>query len=165
MNQKIEKNLYVDIGIDDRARKKVAEILQAILADEYILYTETRNYHWNVTGDRFNDLHKFFESQYTELSTIIDDVAERIRSIGERPDGTLTAFLKTGRVQENLTNDIDSDTMILRLLSGHQSLIRNLRTDLVACLEKYGDAGTNNFLTDLMEKHEKMAWMLRSFLN
>ena len=165
MNQKIEKNLYVDIGIDDRARKKVAEILQAILADEYILYTETRNYHWNVTGDRFNDLHKFFESQYTELSTIIDDIAERIRSIGERPDGTLTAFLKTGRVQENLTNDIDSDTMILRLLSGHQSLIRNLRTDLVACLEKYGDAGTNNFLTDLMEKHEKMAWMLRSFLN
>ena len=165
MNQKIEKNLYVDIGIDDRARKKVAEILQAILADEYILYTETRNYHWNVTGDRFNDLHKFFESQYTELSTIIDDVAERIRSIGERPDGTLTAFLKTGRIQENLTNDIDSDTMILRLLSGHQSLIRNLRTDLVACLEKYGDAGTNNFLTDLMEKHEKMAWMLRSFLN
>ena len=165
MNQKIEKNLYVDIGIDDRARKKVAEILQAILADEYILYTETRNYHWNVTGDRFNDLHKFFESQYTELSTVIDDVAERIRSIGERPDGTLTAFLKTGRVQENLTNDIDSDTMILRLLSGHQSLIRNLRTDLVACLEKYGDAGTNNFLTDLMEKHEKMAWMLRSFLN
>ena len=165
MNQKIEKNLYVDIGIDDRARKKVAEILQAILADEYILYTETRNYHWNVTGDRFNDLHKFFESQYTELSTIIDDVAERIRSIGERPDGTLTAFLKTGRVQENLTNDIDSDTMILRLLSGHQSLIRNLRTDLVACLEKYGDAGTNNFLTDLMEKHEKMSWMLRSFLN
>ena len=165
MNQKIEKNLYVDIGIDDRARKKVAEILQAILADEYILYTETRNYHWNVTGDRFNDLHKFFETQYTELSTIIDDVAERIRSIGERPDGTLTAFLKTGRIQENLTNDIDSDTMILRLLSGHQSLIRNLRTDLVACLEKYGDAGTNNFLTDLMEKHEKMAWMLRSFLN
>ncbi|MCL5782642.1 MAG: DNA starvation/stationary phase protection protein [Candidatus Thermoplasmatota archaeon] len=165
MNQKIEKNLYVDIGIDDRARKKIAEILQAILADEYILYTETRNYHWNVTGDRFNDLHKFFESQYTELSTIIDDVAERIRSIGERPDGTLTAFLKTGRVQENLTNDIDSDTMILRLLSGHQSLIRNLRTDLIACLEKYGDAGTNNFLTDLMEKHEKMAWMLRSFLN
>ncbi len=107
----------------------------------------------------------YFESQYTELSTIIDDVAERIRSIGERPDGTLTAFLKTGRVQENLTNDIDSDTMILRLLSGHQSLIRNLRTDLIACLEKYGDAGTNNFLTDLMEKHEKMAWMLRSFLN
>ncbi len=165
MNQKIEKNHNVDIGIAESDRKKVAEILQTILGDEYIIYTKTRNYHWNVTGDRFYDLHKFFESQYEELNTIIDDVAERIRSIGERPDGTMTGFLKTGRIRENSVNDIDSGAMILELLADHESIIRTLRTDLVECLEKYGDAGTNNFLTDLLEKHEKMAWMLRSFIS
>ena len=66
-----------NIGLSDKEREGVVEILNTLLSDEYVLYTKTRNYHWNVVGPQFNDLHKFFESQYEALNEVIDDVAER----------------------------------------------------------------------------------------
>jgi starvation-inducible DNA-binding protein len=152
-----------NIGIRDNDRQSVIAILNTLLADEYVLYTKTRNYHWNVTGPQFNDLHKFFEEQYTELSQFVDDIAERARSLGGWALGTLKEFSQQARLSEHPGQYPKAREMIANLLADHETIVRQLRTDLEAA-EKHHDMGTNDFLTGLMEKHEKMAWMLRAFL-
>ncbi len=156
--------MRTDIGISEQNRQKVAGILNELLADEYLLYTKTRNYHWNVTGPNFSELHKFFESQYEALDEIIDDTAERARSLGEKSLGTLGEFLKHARLKEFPGDIPEAKKMLTNLLDDHEEIINLLREDLVSCTEKYKDAGSGDFLTGLMEKHEKMAWMLRAFL-
>lgn len=153
-----------NIGIKDSDRASVVEILNRILSDEYILYTKTRKFHWNVTGPRFHDLHKFFGSLYEELDDIIDDVAERARSLGGPAFGALSEFAKNTRLSETPGKNPNEDGMLKDLLGDHEAIIRTLREDLVKVGEKYRDAGTNDFLTGLMEKHEKTAWFIRAFI-
>ena len=153
-----------NLGIADKRREGVARILNALLSDEYLLYTKTRNYHWNVTGPQFNDLHKFFEAQYEELDAIVDEVAERARSLGGMALGSLTEFTQEARLKEHPGQYPDARTMLSNLLADHETLIRTLRVDLGTCADRHKDMGTSDFLTGLMERHEKMAWMLRSFL-
>jgi starvation-inducible DNA-binding protein len=153
-----------NVGLSDQERESVVQLLNTLLADEYLLYTKTRNYHWNVSGLQFNDLHKFFESQYGALNEIVDQVAERARAVGGRAVGALVEFLKNSRLKEQPGQYPEAGEMISRLLADHESIIRALRSDLTLSAEKYHDAGTSDFLTGLMEQHEKMAWMLRSFL-
>jgi starvation-inducible DNA-binding protein len=155
--------MKVNIGISDKNRKCVAEILNQLLADEYVLYTKTRNYHWNVTGSDFSELHKFFESQYEELDDIIDEVAERARSLGGVSFGSLGEFLKHTKLKESSGSLLGAQKMIAHLLTDHEVVISCLRENL-ACTDECGDLGTSDFLTGLMEQHEKMAWMLRSYL-
>jgi starvation-inducible DNA-binding protein len=156
--------MHPNIGLSEERREGVVTILNTLLADEYLLYTKTRHYHWNVVGPQFNDLHKFFEAQYNELNEIVDDVAERARSLGGHALGTMMEFLKHTRLEEQSGHYPDARTMIADLLADHEALICHLRVDLETCVERYQDAGTNDFLTGLMEQHEKMAWMLRAFL-
>ena len=151
------------IGLDDGSVEKITGILNATLADEYLLLTKTKNYHWNVVDPRFNDLHKFFDEQYGQISEIVDEVAERVRSIGGKTIATMTEFLQITRLKENPSEYPNANTMLENLLNDHETIIRQLRKDLETC-EQLGDAGTTDFLTGIMEKHEKMAWMLRSFL-
>ncbi len=151
-----------EIGLNNQQREGVCTILNALLADEFVLYTKTRNFHWNVKGPHFNDLHKFFEGQYDELADVVDDVAERIRSLGRAAPGSLAEFSKLARLREETGRELPGDEAAASLLKDHEALVRQLRTDLVTCQEKFGDAGTSDFLTGLMEQHEKMAWMLRA---
>ena len=153
-----------NIGIPDKDRASVVKILNALLADEYVLYTKTRNYHWNVVGRQFNDLHKFFAGQYEELDDFIDDVAERARTLGGHSVATLAEFQEATRLKEHPGQYPGADEMLDNLLTDHETIIRELRADGDAAASKYHDAGTNDFLIGLMEKHEKMAWMLRAFL-
>ena len=153
-----------NLGLTEHDGQEVVRILNTLLADEYVLYTRTRNYHWNVVGPQFNDLHKFFERQYEELNDIVDDVAERARTLGGKALGTLVEFTKTTRLRERAGEYPDARGMIGDLLADHESIVKQLRADLVTAMDKHGDAGTSDFLTGLMEKHEKMAWMLRAFL-
>ena len=155
--------METNIGISSENSKNISDILNRLVSDEYILYTKTRNYHWNVIGMQFNDLHKFFESQYEEIDVIIDDVAERNRALGGKAKATLTEFIGNSRLKEQPDTYPEPKTMLRNLLDDHESVIRALRQDLETCA-KLGDAGTSDFLTGLMEKHEKMAWMLRAFL-
>ena len=152
-----------NIAINDTQRAAVVEILDTLLADEYLLYTKTRNYHWNVVDPQFNDLHKFFEAQYEEIDDMIDEVAERARALGGQALGTLAELVKRARLKETPGRYPDANGMLADLLADHEALIRHLRTDAEAVMDKHGDAGTNDFLVGLMEKHEKMAWMLRAF--
>lgn len=156
--------MRTDIGISDKNRQGVVAILNNLLADEYLLYTKTRNCHWNVTGPHFDHLHKFFETQYDALDGFVDDVAERVRSLGGRPLATLAEFVKAARLKEYPRLYPEAKKMVLALLEDHEEIINYLREDLVSCVEKFEDAGTSDFLTGLMEAHEKMAWMLRASL-
>jgi starvation-inducible DNA-binding protein len=153
------------IGLKDEQRKGVLKILGTLLADEFVLSTKTRNYHWNVEGPQFNDLHKFFDAQYEALDEVVDEVAERARSLGGMSVATLAEFIRLTRLKEQPGQFPDARTMLANLLADHEALIRTLRQDLQAAMDRYKDAGTSDFLTGLMERHEKMAWMLRAFLN
>lgn len=156
--------MKTNIGLSGESREAVVKILNTVLSDEYVLYTKTRNFHWNVTGPNFHDLHKFLEAQYEELNDVVDDVAERARSIGGVSFGSLAEFAKHTRLKEQAGKTMPAKAMLTELLQDHEALIRHLRVDLEACGDKYEDMGTNDFLTGLMEKHEKMAWMLRATL-
>jgi len=154
-----------NIGIADKDRVSVVKILNALLADEYVVYTKTRNYHWNVVGPQFNDLHKFFAEQYAELNDIVDDVAERARTLGGHTVATLVEFQDAARLKEHPGQYPAAVEMLENLVADHEAIVRQLRADADATADKYHDTGTNDFLVGLMEKHEKMAWMLRSFLD
>jgi starvation-inducible DNA-binding protein len=160
-----ESKKDINIGLSKESRQGVIEILNRNLCDEYILYTKTRNYHWNVVGPHFNDRHKFLQEQYEILDEIIDEIAERVRTINGRSLGSLSEFLEYGRVKENPGQYQDDMTMISNLLADHEQIIRNLRTEVDKCDKEYHDMGTNDFLIGVMEKHEKMAWMLRAHLD
>ncbi len=157
--------MKVNIGIDTKKREGVVRLLNTLLSDEYVLYTKTRNFHWNVIGPQFNDLHKFFEAQYEALNDVVDQVAERARALGGNSLGTLKEFLGQTRLKEAPGKYSDAKTMLAELLADHEAVIQSLRQDLETCSSQYQDQGTMDFLTGLMEEHEKMAWMLRSFLD
>jgi starvation-inducible DNA-binding protein len=154
----------IEIGLTQKDRDGITRILNVLLSDEYVLYTKTRKYHWNVVGMTFMDLHKFFEAQYEELDGFVDDIAERNRSIGGTAFGTMKEFLDNTRLKENPGRNPEAEAMIAVLLADHERIIQSLRADLETVQAKYHDVGTCDFLTGLMEKHEKMAWMLRAYL-
>lgn len=150
-----------NIGLAEKGRKEVGRLLNILLADEVALYLKTRNFHWNVTGPHFHDLHKFFESQYEALDEILDEVAERVRSLGHPAFGSLREFGEHARNKEQAGAELTAKAMVGQLLSDHEAVIRRLRVDAETA-NKFGDAGTNDFLVGLIEEHEKMAWMLRA---
>jgi starvation-inducible DNA-binding protein len=153
-----------NIGLSDANREGVVNLLTPLLADEYVLYTKTRNYHWNVVGPHFAALHKVFEAQYDALEGFVDEIAERIRQLGAPSPGTMAEFTAAARLRERPGEYPDARGMIAALVADHEAVIRALRADLATAQEKFGDAGTGDFLTGLMEKHEKMAWLLRANL-
>jgi len=156
--------MKTNIGLNDEARLEVGSMLNLLLADEYVLYVTTRDYHWNVTGPEFPSLHKQFEGQYEQIAQWIDDVAERARAIGAGARGNLADLVKAARLSADPGIDLPAEHMLSELLALHEELIVQLRADSEACTDRFKDAGTADFLTGLMEQHEKAAWMLRAQL-
>ena len=156
--------MNTEIGITDKNRKAVATELAKSLADEFLLYTKTRNAHWNVEGEDFHSMHLFFESQYEALDETMDSVAERIRQLGHYSPATLREFLELTRLTEKSRAKNDSQGFIAELLADHESIIISLREKINRFANDFKDAGTSDFITGLMEEHEKMAWMLRAHL-
>jgi starvation-inducible DNA-binding protein len=153
------------LGIMDKNRQAVANELSIILADEYVLYTKTKNAHWNIEGEDFFDKHQFFETQFNELDEIVDNVAERIRSLGHYAEATLKSFLALTHLSEVREDRTSSQSYIEGLLADHETIIVHLIKNIQHFSNEYHDLGTSDFITGLMEKHEKMAWFLRSHLN
>ncbi len=156
--------MKTNIGITDKSRKDIAGILAKLLADEYVLYTKSRNAHWNVTGPDFHAMHKFFEEQYDQIEESIDEIAERIRALGHAAPGSLAEMSQLTRLKEMPGTSHGSGKFAAALLADHEQIIRQLRDDAPKCA-KLGDDGSNDFLVGLMEEHEKMAWMLRASLS
>lgn len=157
--------MTIQTGISDQNRQAVAAELSKLLADEFLLYTKTRNAHWNVEGPDFHAMHVFFENQYEQLDEIMDDVAERIRALGHYAPATLKSYLALTHLTEASREKNDSRGFVSELLTDHEQIIMHLRENINHFAADYHDAGTSDFITGLMETHEKMAWMLRAHLH
>ena len=153
------------IGLSEKKLSTVTDLLSTILADQVTLYTKTRKFHWNVSGDSFMELHKLFENQYKKLEESIDEVAERINKLGSKTIGTMKEFEKLTSLKEHPNKYPTSKEMIRELLVDHEAVITNLRKSVDECAETIKDAGTADFLTGLMEEHETIAWTLRRYLS
>lgn len=157
--------LDAKIGVEKKDRSAEVAMLNKDLADLHVLYTKTRNYHWNVTGPQFYSLHILLEKQYTELAEAIDSVAERTRQLGGFATGTMGEYLQMARLKEESPAKVpNARTMIATLVGDHEAIIRQLREDIDEADETHDDMTTSDFLTGLAKDHEKMAWMLRAFL-
>ena len=153
----------IDIGINERDRKKIAEGLSRLLADSYTLYLKTHNFHWNVTGPMFQTLHVMFMGQYTEIWNALDMIAERIRSLGYPAPGSYKQFVALSSIPEEEGVPKAKD-MIRHLVAGQEAVTRTAR-EVFKVVEKANDQPTADLLTQRMEVHEKTAWMLRSLLD
>jgi len=147
-------------GLGENARKNIAEGLSRVLADTYTLYLKTHNFHWNVEGPRFRELHLMFEEQYTEMATAVDDIAERIRALGHKAPGSYAAFSALGTIKE-ADGAPDADAMVQILADDHGKVIQTIRNALPAAQEA-GDEASVGLLVDRLTIHEKTAWMLRA---
>ncbi len=155
--------MTTNIGIPEKHRHAVALELNKVLADEYVLYTKLRNYHWNVEADNFMEMHNFYESQADQLNKIIDDVAERVRALGYYSSGRLEDFLAITHLDEP-DYTTKRDEQLANLLTDHETILQIIRTLITPFAEDHKDLGSSDFITGLMEQHEKMAWFVRSYL-
>jgi starvation-inducible DNA-binding protein len=151
-----------NVGLSDDQRNGACELLRMALADECVIAFKTRNYHWNVRGPHFPHLHKFFGEQYEQLDEKIDEVAEFIRFFGAASPGSMAQMLGKTRLLEETDEHVNSELMVKTLLYDHEALIRSLRDDIEIAANKHEAADVADFLTSLLETHEKMAWMLRA---
>lgn len=157
-----EGKMEINIGINEDDRKEIADELSKVLADSYMLYLKTHNYHWNVTGELFHSLHEQFEGQYTELADAIDEIAERIRALGYRAPGTFKEFNELTSIDED-QEEPEALEMVRRLALGNEQVLRTARTALEPA-NKAEDEATIDLLTQRLHIHAKTAWMLRSHL-
>ena len=152
----------IDTGISEKDRARIAAGLSRLLADTFSVYLKTHSFHWNVTGPMFNTLHLMFETQYNELWTATDLIAERIRSLGFPAPGTYSEFASLSSIKE--TAGVPKATEMLRLLvEGNEAVVRTARS-IFPLVDKASDEPTADLLTQRMQVHEKNAWMLRSLL-
>ena len=154
--------MEVNIGISEEHREKIAKGLSKVLADSYLLYLKTHNYHWNVTDELFHQLHEQFEEQYTELAEAIDVIAERIRALGFRAPGTFNEFKEITSIEED-TDQPKAMEMVKRLTQSNEQVIRTAREALKPA-NAAEDEATIDLLTERLTVHSKTAWMLRSHL-
>ena len=150
----------IDIGINENDRIEIANGLSRLLADTYTLYLKTHNFHWNVTGPMFNTLHLMFETQYAELATAVDEIAERIRALGVPAPGSYSQFAEHTSIEEE-TGVPSAEEMIKQLVKDQETVVRTARS-VFPIASDAGDEPTADLLTQRMQIHEKTAWMLRA---
>ncbi|MEO1134189.1 MAG: Dps family protein [Cyanobacteria bacterium J06639_1] len=154
----------INIGLSDEQRQGVIGLLNQDLSDAYLLVVKTKKYHWDVVGPQFRSLHELWDEHYQTLSANIDAYAERVRALGGYPVGTIAGFLEHATLSEHPGDLPNATEMVARLMRDHEAVIRNLRQHVDRCGDEFHDEGTADFLTGLMEQHEEIAWMLRSFI-
>lgn len=150
----------IDIGIKQADRESIAKTLKHLLADTYTLYLQTHNYHWNVEGPLFRDLHLMFEEQYTEMAEAVDVIAERIRTLDVYAPGTYKEFAQLSSIKE--VDGVPKGTDMVDILRrGHEQVVKTCR-DVLEQAQKGDDESTIALASDRMRVHEKAAWMLRA---
>lgn len=150
----------IDIGITQADRLKVAEGLKHLMADSYTLYLQTHNFHWNVEGPQFRELHLMFEEHYMELAVAVDDVAERIRTLDVPAPGTYKELARLSSIKE-VEGVPDGKTMVDTLTRGHEQVVKTCR-QVLKLAQSADDESTSALASDRMRIHEKTAWMLRA---
>ncbi len=148
--------------ISEENRKRLSDALEKVLADTYALFLKTQNYHWNVVGPEFNDLHDMFQKQYEGLFEQIDEVAERIRQLGFKAEGTFDRFKNVTSIKDG-DKDKKAMEMVEDLKESHEEMLPTLR-EVGSIASEAKDYGTMDFVGDMLQDHEKTLWMLRSLL-
>ncbi len=161
--EKRAPSVHANTGISDKNTHEVALILNTLLADEQVLYSKVRNYHWNIEGPSFMELHKFYEDMYTELAETVDTIAERIRKIGHYAEGRLKDFLELTHLEEQQYTKNPKEQQ-KNLLDDHETIARYVREHIEEIEEKYKDIGSSDDLTAILKQHERWAWFLRAYL-
>jgi starvation-inducible DNA-binding protein len=154
----------INIGLTDEQRMGVIDLLNRDLADTYLLLVKTKKHHWDIVGPQFMTLHKLWQEHYEALTINVDEIAERIRTLGGYPLGTMAGFLEVCSLKEQSGKIPTATGMVSQLLDDHEQVVRNLREHIEKSSKEFNDDGTADFLTGLMEQHEQIAWMLRSFI-
>jgi starvation-inducible DNA-binding protein len=152
-----------NLGIIESNLQMAADELNKLLADEIMLYFQTRNHHWNIEGQNFNQLHAFYESQFNELDDIMDRTAERIRVIGHYSQARLSDCIRLTSLSEPPFSNQQTE-QLQQLLVSHETIIRSLRRLVPVFTDDYQDIGTADFITQLLSLHETMAWKIRAFI-
>ena len=160
---KFQKHLDImNVNIVKETRDQVSAMLNKLLADEFVLYTKARNFHWNVVGPHFQTYHKFLEEVYTEVETHLDDTAERVRTLGERPLSSLQEFLENTKLKENTTK-LSAQEMLSELAQDYSTMIETIRAGIEKA-SSLNDVGTEDYLTGLLQEYEKKLWMITSMI-
>ncbi|MCP5469185.1 MAG: DNA starvation/stationary phase protection protein [Chlamydiales bacterium] len=141
---------------------EVIKKLSHFLADSYVLYIKTLNFHWNMTGSEFFMFHKLLQDQYEALAEASDDVAERIRQLGGKAPGSMAEFLKLACMKESLT-DLSMTEMVRELVASHELMVKHAG-EIIAYCDQNGDPGTSDMIVGRMRDHDKQAWLLRSHI-
>ncbi|MCH8545193.1 MAG: DNA starvation/stationary phase protection protein [Cryomorphaceae bacterium] len=153
---------FKKLGFDSEESKNVVDTLNLVLANLHVHYQKLRNYHWNVTGSDFFDLHDQFENEYNEVKLEIDEIAERIRVFGHTPASTLKEYLEMAEIKETGT-DLSGEEMVKEVLSDFEILL-SFMVDSLEEAAAIGDVATEDMLTGYIKRTEKMHWMLTSFI-
>lgn len=147
-------------GIDE-----VVVALNTLMADECVLYTKIRNVYWNYSSPNYYELHKFFKIQYELLDDMVNHIVKRVHSLGYFSLGSMKDFLNVTRLSEENDNFEHSTHLIQLLVTDHETIIGIICKDIIPLATKFNDSITIDLVTGIIEQHEKMAWMLRSFLS
>jgi len=151
-----------NLGLSEQQRRTSIDALNEALANASILLIKTKKFHWDVVGPQFLTLHRLWDEQYESIATYVDELAERVRMLGGVPIATAAGFLEKSIIREHPGQVASATQAVAMLLMDHETVVRTLRIAIDTTCAK--DAGSANFLTGLLESHEKMSWMLRSFL-
>ncbi|MDQ0477853.1 Dps family protein [Chryseobacterium sp. MDT2-18] len=154
-----------NIGISEENKQIITDQLSKILADEFLLYSKTLNAHWNIEGPDFHTVHVYLEKLYNDQQGIVDTVAEKIRGMGHYVPAQLHKYLQLTHLSEQPLDKNDSQSLFAELLRDHESIIIFLRENIKPMADKLKAEGISDYVTGLMEYHEKTAWMLRAHLN
>jgi starvation-inducible DNA-binding protein len=157
-----QDQVAIDLGLKPNGLEKVGGVLGGVLADTYLLYLKTQNFHWNATGKNFGELHLMFEKQYQDLAEAVDELAERLRAIGQFAPVSFAQFRKLSKIEEETTVP-EGMAMVRMLADDNEHVVRRMRK-VLEISEDVGDSETGDILIRRMQYHAKQAWMLRSYL-
>lgn len=151
------------IGLDSDKTKNLADKLNVLLANYSVFYQNTRGYHWNIKGDTFFELHVKFEELYNDLIIKIDEVAERILTLGYTPEHQYTEYVKVSEISES-AKESDGKKAVNRILNSFKVTLK-LQRELLDLSDEADDEGTNALMSDYISEQEKLVWMYSSYAN
>lgn len=151
------------IGLDAVKAKKLADLLNVLLANFQLFYINSRGFHWNIKGDKFFELHLKFEELYTDTQLKIDEIAERILTLGHTPDHTFTDFLELSEIKEQ-RNIADGKKAVNSVINSFGVLL-DIERELLKLSSEANDEGTNALMSDYIRQQEKLVWMYSAYLN
>lgn len=154
---------FKKLGFSKLETAEIVKRMNLLLANYHIHYQKLRNYHWNVKGPDFFDIHERFEMAYDEAKVNIDDIAERIRVFGQTPMSTLKEYLETAEIKETVPT-LTSNEMVKEIISDYEILL-SFMSEVVDAAIEIGDVGTEDLMKDFMKSIEKSHWMLTAFIS